>query len=71
MARYKLMIDDGSGWKEVIGKRKSTKKEIERWVSDNTREGGLDWRVGFFIKFRNSKYFYEWLWIKNDEVVKP
>lgn len=72
MARYKLMtwnLDEGEI--EVGGQRKSTKKDIEKWISDNVEALGLDFRVGFYIKFRNGCDTYQWRWIKDDKPVKP
>ncbi|MFK5950597.1 MAG: hypothetical protein QM500_17735 [Methylococcales bacterium] len=71
MARYKLMVkeNEGSEEYEVGGQRKSTKGEIERWVSDNINSCGLDWRSGYMIKFRDSFHIYIWRWIKNDTEV--
>ncbi len=67
MARYKLMADDndGDGECEVDGKRKSTKKDIEQWINDNVNALGLDWRVGYSIKFRNGNTVYTWRWVKD------
>lgn len=67
MARYKLMsfLPDGNGILEVGGQRKNTKKEIEQWIEDNISACGLDWRVGYNIKFRNYATVYSWRWIKN------
>jgi len=69
MARYKLIAEDDGEEHEVGGQRKTTKKEIESWVNDNIKACGLDWRVGFVVKFRTGKTIYTWRWIKNNEKV--
>lgn len=73
MARYKLMskCPEFPIEAEVRGQRKSTKAEIELWCQDNIRACGLDWRVGFSIKFKGSRSTYTWRNIKDgSEVVK-
>ncbi len=55
---------------EVGGQRKTTKKEVEQWITDNIKACGLNWRVGFMIKLRASRYVYEWLWIKDNSPLK-
>jgi len=76
MARYKLVSwlpDDGGsegGAYEVGGQRKSTKAEVERWIEDNVKALGLDWRVGYMIKFREGSDIYQWRWIKDDLPLK-
>ncbi len=67
MARYKLMADDNDGdcEYEIGGQRKSTKKDIEAWIKDNVNALGLDWRVGYQIKFRKGITVYTWRWIKD------
>ena len=71
MARYKLMVDDNDsdGEIEVGGQRKSTKRDIDRWINDNVRACGLDWRAGYTLKFRNSISVYTWRWIKDNKTV--
>jgi hypothetical protein len=71
MARYKLMANDndGEGEYEIGGQRKNTKKDIEQWIIDNVNACGLDWRVGFTLKLRDSGAVYTWRWIKNNESV--
>jgi hypothetical protein len=71
--RYVLQSsdDNGKSWENTFTKKK-TKAEIEQWVQDNIYACGLDWRVGFAIKFRTSSFIYRWVWIKNnDEEVRP
>lgn len=71
MARYKLMATNrGEDSYEIENQRKSTKSEIHKWVEDNSKACGFDWRVGYLIKFRNSKTVYEWLNIKDNSPVK-
>ena len=73
MPRYKLIeYPDrvGEDGREVINQRKSTKAEVDQWIDDNIRAAGLDRRVGYLIKFRNSSHKYEWVWIKNNQPVK-
>ena len=49
----------------------STKKEIEEWIQENIEEFGLDWRVGYTVKFLDNNNIYEWVNYKTKEVVKP
>ena len=73
MARYKLMsfepIKDEEEH-EIDHQRKKTKAELDQWVHDNVYAVGLDWRVGYTIKFRNSSTVYVWRWIKDNKEVK-
>ena len=55
---------------EVGGQRKNTKKQIEQWCQDNIKACGLDWRVGFTIKFRGYDVVYVWRWIKDESEVR-
>jgi len=55
---------------EVGGQRKATKKQVERWCQDNIKACGLDWRVGFTIKFKNCDIVYLWRWIKDGSEVR-
>jgi len=66
--RYKLMVQDKVEI-EVGGQRKKTKREIDDWINRNIMACGLDWRVGYTIKFRNSIDVYVWRWVKNGETV--
>ena len=70
--RYKLMSKhpDDTQEEECIGKRKTTKKQVEQWCQDNIKGCGLDWRVGFTIKLRDSCAIYTWRWIKDNTEVK-
>jgi len=71
MARYKLIANpNGCDSYEVENQRKSTKSEIHKWIEDNTKSSGFDWRVGYLIKFRDSPTIYEWLNIRDDSTVK-
>ena len=72
MARYKLMSKDSGSSSEWFegGQRKATKKQIEQWIQDNIKACGLDWRVGYTVKFRDSQHVYNWVWIKDGSDVK-
>ena len=48
----------------------STKKEIEEWIQENIEMFGLDWRVGYTVKFLDNIHIYEWVNYKTKEVVK-
>ncbi len=69
--RYKLMVDDRGGepLEEVLGQRKKTKKDIEQWINHNIQALGLDWRVGYTVKFLKGKSIYTWVWIKDNSDV--
>lgn len=74
MSRYNLMDKfpgDEEKESEVKGKRKSTKAEIESWIADMEAAYGLDWRVGYMVKFKNSPCVYTWRRIKDGLEVKP
>ena len=60
---------DGDGENEVGGQRKTTKKDIERWIDDNVKACGLNWRVGFTLQLRDSLTIYTWRWIKDDALL--
>jgi hypothetical protein len=70
--RYKLMIVDNkaNNLREVDGERRSTSKQIEEWIQSKIKSGGLDWRVGFMVKFRSEPTVYSWQWIKDSSDVK-
>lgn len=72
MARYKLMskYPDDTEEEEVGGQRKSTKKDIELWCQGNINACGLDWRVGYTIRFRGCDITYTWRWIKDNSEVR-
>lgn len=53
---------------EVLGQRKMTKADIEKWILDNSNALGLDWRVGFQFKFKDSGTIYRWLKIKDSKL---
>ena len=70
MARYKLMCKFPNDEEhEVGGQRKNTKSDMNKWC-DNIAACGLDWRVGYAIKLRDSSAIYQWRWIKNNEKVE-
>jgi hypothetical protein len=72
MARYKL-VAKGTDSEDVLGvggQRKNTKADIQQWIDDNVRVLGLDWQVGYMVKFRKGTTIYEWLWIKDNKRVK-
>lgn len=73
MARYMLLCRENRSeeWWEVGGQRKSTKKQVEQWIQDNIKPCGLDWRVGYMVKFLSTPHLYEWVWIKNGKPIKP
>ncbi len=60
---------EGSEEVEVYGQRKSTKDEIETWIDHKLKKCGLDWRVGFMVKFRDYPFVYVWRWIKDNTQV--
>lgn len=66
MARYQLLQDG-----EATQVRKTTRAEVDQWMEDNIRACGLDWRVGYLIKFRNSDATYEWVRIKDGARLQP
>ena len=69
--RYKLMqICPGEEESEVGGQRKMTKANVEQWIEDNVTSFGLDWRVGYQIKFKNSDTIYKWLTKKDSKLVR-
>lgn len=72
MARYKLVAKgtDSEDVLEVGGQRKNTKADIQQWIDDNVRVLGLDWQVGYMVKFRKGTTIYEWLWVKDNKRVK-
>ena len=65
MPRYKLMVKfpGDNEEHEVLGQRRSTKADIEKWVEDNTKACGLDWRIGYMLKLRDCDAIYQWRWI--------
>jgi hypothetical protein len=71
--RYYLSVVDAADSKKYtkLESTKNTKAEIERWIADNIKGAGLDWRVGFMVKFRNSTEVYAWRNTANDKEVKP
>jgi hypothetical protein len=58
MARYKLIKNNT----EETGTDLSTRKQIDEWVKHKIETGGLDWRSGYLIKFRDSDTVFEWVW---------
>ncbi len=72
MARYKLMskYPEDTWQEEVCGQRKTTKQQIEQWCQDNIKACGLDWRVGFMIKFKGCDVVYEWQKISDGGAVR-
>lgn len=67
--RYYLEQQTRDGCSEVGGHRKKTKSEINDWVSQNIEACGLDWRVGYVMKFRNSETIYTWRKLKDHSTV--
>ena len=74
MSRYKCMSffagENESEMEECGGQRKKTKSEIEKWILDNGKPRGIDWRCGYTVKFNGSDAVYKWVWIKNNLPVK-
>lgn len=70
--RYFLQNSDDHGktWVDTLTKKK-TKADIEQWVQDNVRVLGLDWRVGYVVRFRDYGYMYRWVKTKDGTEVKP
>ena len=68
--RYKLTNNLAPQEVECLGQRRNTKKEIEQWCQDAIETRGLDWRVGFTIKLRDSRKIYTWRWVKTGKEVK-
>ena len=56
---------------EIEGKRKNTRAEVDSWIEENSSAFGLDWRVGYQVKFRNYHYIYIWRWIKDNKKLEP
>ena len=67
--RYYLEQQTNEGVSEVGGQRKKTKREIDEWITDNIKACGLDWRVGYVIKFRDSETIYTWRKIMDHSTV--
>lgn len=61
MAWY-ILLADGV---EVEGVTANSKAEIEAWVANSIVARGLDWRVGFTVKFRDASTVYEWVKLVN------
>lgn len=70
--RYQLFDDQHDGEGEVkAGKQKNTKAEIEQWITDNARaHGGINWRSGYTVRFKNADYTYTWRKISDNSIVK-
>lgn len=62
--RYKLVQKTPDGDKEVTGQRKKTKADVKAWIVDGIENHGLDWRVGYTIKFRDKSEVFSWQWIR-------
>jgi hypothetical protein len=72
MARYKLMgrLPEDNEEEEILGQRKTTRADVDQWCEDNINALGLDWRVGYLIKFKRCDCVYRWAWIKTGKDVK-
>lgn len=74
--RYKVVVHDAPPEPglvqpfELKGQRVRTKKEISAWIDNRIDALGLDWRVGYQVKFMDSDAVFTWRWIKNDKEVK-
>lgn len=70
--RYQLFADNHDNDGEMpAGKKKNTKAEIEQWIIDNARaHGGIDWRSGYTIRFKDADYTYTWRKISDNSIVK-
>lgn len=71
--RYILQTsdDNGKSWENTTI-RKKTKAEIEQWIQDNINATGLDWRVGFVVRFRRyPDLIYRWVKLSDYSEVKP
>ena len=53
--------DFGKTWDTKPIVSASSKAQIENWAFIQTSGSGLDWRVGFVFKFRNSQTQYRWV----------
>jgi len=60
------MAIDSRGEHEVPNQKKTTKAEIDKWIDDNEKAIGLDWRVGYQMQFRDSRTLHTWRWSKDD-----
>lgn len=69
--RYYLEQQTLDGCSEVGGQRKKTKKEIDVWVAQNSEACGLDWRVGYTLKFRGCATIYTWRKLRDHSTVSP
>lgn len=75
--RYKVMVSEAPPEPgvttpfELQGQRRRNKREISNWIADHILKLGLDWRVGFKIKFISGPEVYTWLKISDGSEVKP
>mgnify|MGYP000986099659 CR=1 FL=1 len=59
--RYKLTISTDLKYFSDTGIEVNTKAEVDEWVKDNIEVRGLDYRVGYYIKFKDSSVLYQWV----------
>lgn len=69
MRYYLEQQNKGLPHSEVLGQRMKTRAEVDAWIADNIKACGLDWRVGYTIKFRNSNTVYVWRKLKTQETL--
>jgi hypothetical protein len=68
--RYFLENQVDGQWHDANVKKK-TRKDVDQWMEDNIKACGLDWRVGYQVKFRNSDHVYRWRYIRNGNILVP
>lgn len=53
-----------------LGQGFLTIEEVENYIQDHLRKGGLDWRSGYAFKARDDTDFFEVINIKTGVVLK-
>lgn len=70
--RYKLFKKDPNDTEELdTGVLRNSRKQIDEWCINQISNRGLDWRVGFMLKFRDERKIYIWRKSKDLSEVKP
>lgn len=64
--RYSCLIN-----KTPSGIHANSRKEVDNWVNEQLQTRDLDWRVGYLIKFRDSKDLYQWIVNKTQKELYP
>jgi hypothetical protein len=64
--RYQLLADG-----DVTDTRLSSRTALEAWVQEQAAQRGLDWRVGFRVKFRGGATVYDWVHAATRAPVRP